>query len=70
MDLTGKIIWILVFAGVMTGWTMFGQDYWNAWLTSQGYNVGLGETYVGYLIPGVITLIFAGALLRRTRKNE
>jgi len=69
-DLTGKIIWILVFAGVMTIWTMFGQAYWNNWLVTQGYSTGIGETYIGYILPGVITLIFTGLLLRRTRGHD
>ena len=69
-DLSGKMIWILVFAGVMTMWTLFFQKNFENWIISQGYPLGIGETYLGFILPSIITLIIAGYLTSRVRHEE
>ena len=70
MDIIEKIIWVLVFAGVMTVWSMFGQPIYEGWVKSRGWTLGIGETYVGFFIPAVLTLLLTAILLRRTKKHE
>ena len=70
LDFSGKIVWILVFAGVMVLWTMFGQEQYLAWVDY--FNINLGEIekmYLGYLIPGFITLIVVAVLIRSFRSK-
>lgn len=69
MDFSGKLIWVLVFAGVMTVWQLLGQPLYESAVVGQGWAMGIGETYLGYMVPGIVTLIVTALLLRRTRKE-
>ena len=61
INLTGKILWALCFAGLMTLWIMFFQTSFVAWLDGQGYNwFGLGGTYISYLVPCIVAIILVG----------
>lgn len=68
--LSEKIIAMLVLAGVLTFWTTFFEPMYINMIEARGSPVGLGETFLGYLIPASASLIITWLLVRRLKNRD
>ncbi|NVM21658.1 MAG: hypothetical protein HWN68_07755 [Desulfobacterales bacterium] len=68
--LTENIVGVLIFALVMTFWSLGFQPLYEEWLLSQGAVMGVGEVYAGYVLPAIGSLILTWFVLRRLRSSE
>jgi len=70
MRLSEKVVNILVLCAVLTLWSMVGQSVYNSWLESQGASIGVGEVFIGFLLPALVATVLSAIIIRRLRRRE
>ena len=68
MKVTEKIVSILVLAATLTGWSLLGAPAYEAWVQSVGGTVGVGEVFLGFLIPATVSMFITFIIIKRLRR--
>lgn len=70
MALRATVVGILVFAAVMTVWTLGFQPLYEVWVLEQGGTIGIGEVYLGFVVPALASSILTYILCRKLSMRE
>lgn len=68
--ISAKIVSVLILAATLTAWRLLLEPMYEEWVLSQGWVMGIGETFLGYIAVGSSTFIITWFLLRRLRQVE
>ena len=69
MEISSKIVSILILSAFLTAWQLIIKPMYDNWILSQGGAIGLGETYLGYVMVMSVASIVTFIIVRKLKST-